>query len=372
MSSVRPASSWRKAYAISMRTIAMLSLSLGMYACGMSDSPPLDSQNSALKDQMTKHDEQDCDEQADAMITVQKVSFPVTLSDSRTYQVAGYIYRAPKVKHRTVQLLVHGATYNHLYWDAAAVNGVDYSYARAMARRGYLVIAIDQLGAGASDKPDGDFFGLDDAARALHQVAGQVRTLGGPETKLALIGHSNGAVTAIYAQGTYRDADVLVSTGWVHGFRPLPVNPADPDIQAAVSTPYINFRGPKRNVLMYFPAQTDLQMIAYDEATLTDSMPRRQFFDLIGIHGEITGLGPGGQTTRTRSQQVTVPTLVQEGERDDLIAPPTSGPPSEQAFYPLVADFTKQVLPQIGHCYNLHLNHDEGWKSIDRWLKKHE
>lgn len=297
-----------------------------------------------------------------------EISFDVMLSDAHRYKVAGYVYASPHVRHRTIQLLVHGATYNHSYWDAPDIHGNDYSYAREMARRGYVVVSIDQLGAGKSDKPDGDFFSLDEAASSLHQVAQQVRRWGGRHAKLAYVGHSNGSVTSIYAQGTYGDADLLVTTGWVHGFRGLPVDPTDPDIQAAVATPYIDFRGPKRDVLMYFTPKADPSMIAYDDAQLTDSMPRRQFFDLIGVHGEITALGPGGMTMQTRSQQVRVPTLVQVGERDDLIAPPTAGPPDEAAFYPNVRDFTKVVLPQIGHCVNLHRNHDESWDGIDRWL----
>ncbi|AKU95548.1 hypothetical protein AKJ09_02212 [Labilithrix luteola] len=312
-------------------------------------------------------DDSDCDG-----VDVREMNFPVSLSDGHQYRVAGYAYTSRHVKHRTVQLLVHGATYNHSYWDGPELGKKDYSYAREMAKRGYLVIAIDQLGTGHSDKPDGDFFSLQEAASSLHQVAGQVRSWAGPRSKLAFVGHSNGSVTSIYTQGTYGDADLLITTGWVHGFRGLPVDPSDPEIQGAVATPYINFRGPKRDALMYFTPKTDAAMISYDDAHLTDTMPRHQFFDLIGIHGEIAALGPGGMTTSTRSQQVRVPTLVQVGERDDAIAPPTAGPPSEAAFYPNVRDLTVHKLSQIGHCVNLHVNHKESWKDIDRWISAHD
>src|SRR5262249_18006707 len=157
--------------------------------------------------------------------SVQNITFHVTLSDAHDYRVTGYLYAPHHVRHRTVQFLVHGATYNHLYWDPAEINHRKYSYAREMAKRGYVVVSIDQLGTGNSDKPDGDFFSLTEAASTLHQIAGQVRSYGGPNAKLAYIGHSNGSVTSIFAQGTYGDADLLVSTGWVHGFRGLPVDP---------------------------------------------------------------------------------------------------------------------------------------------------
>lgn len=69
-----------------------------------------------------------------------------------------------------LQVAVHGATHYHLYWDIPAFNGITYSHARYMARHGYTVLAIDQLGAGASAQPDGDTVTLPETASALHQV----------------------------------------------------------------------------------------------------------------------------------------------------------------------------------------------------------
>lgn len=331
------------------------------------------------RDRDHDRDHDDCrdDDRSDGDrgIQIENVRFRVTLSDAHTYRIAGYVYapRHPRhPRHRTVQLLVHGATYNHRYWDAPEIHHRRYSYAREMARRGYVVVSIDQLGAGNSDKPDGDFFSLADAASSLHQISSRIRAYGGHRAKLAYVGHSNGSVTSIYAQGTYADADLLVTTGWVHGFRGLPVDPTDPEVQAAIATPYINLRGPVRNNIMYYTPKADPAMIAYDTAVLTDSMPRRQFLDLIGVHADITSLGPGGMTQSTRSQLVRVPTLVQAGERDDHIAPANAGPPSEQAFYPLVQDFSFHTLPEMGHVDNLHVNHDESWDDIDAWLSAHE
>jgi pimeloyl-ACP methyl ester carboxylesterase len=244
-----------------------------------------------------------------------------------------------------------------------------------MAQRGYVVLAIDQLGAGASSKPDGDFFSLDEAASALHQVARYIRTAApGGCTKLAYVGHSNGSVTSIYAQATYGDADGLVTTGWVHGFRDLPLDPTNPDVQAAVATPYINLHGPIRSGLMYYAPGTasDPAMVAYDDANLVTRMPRHQFFDLIGVHADITALGPGGMTTLTRSQGVKVPVMVQAGDHDDHIAPASAAlaAPTEQAFYSSAPDFELQVLTNIGHCVNLHYDHEQSWDGIDDWIQR--
>jgi hypothetical protein len=49
-----------------------------------------------------------------------------------------------------VQLLIAGATYTHAYWDFGTVDGVSYSYARAVAADGMATFAIDPLGQGDS------------------------------------------------------------------------------------------------------------------------------------------------------------------------------------------------------------------------------
>src|SRR2546423_3412732 len=49
----------------------------------------------------------------------------------------------------TVQVLVHGTTYNHVYWDFP-YQAEHYSHHRDMARHGYATFAVDRLGTGQS------------------------------------------------------------------------------------------------------------------------------------------------------------------------------------------------------------------------------
>jgi hypothetical protein len=56
----------------------------------------------------------------------------------------------------TVQVLVHGITYDHRYWniaDPADPQGDRYSWEAAAAKAGYATVAIDRIGAGASTHP---------------------------------------------------------------------------------------------------------------------------------------------------------------------------------------------------------------------------
>jgi|GEM_PF-1273366 len=288
------------------------------------------------------------------------------------WRVATRIYRPRgRVTHRAIQLLVHGATYDGRYWEIPAINGVSYSYAEAMASRGYEVVVMDQLGAGASDHPDGDAFGLTQAAQVLQEVGAQVRRRSGPHRALVYVGHSNGSVTALYSQGTYQGADGVVTTGWVHGYRPLPVDPSDPVFQEALAHPYISLPGAARAGLFYYAPEVDPDVVAYDNAELNTAMPRRQFLDLLAVHGDIAARGPGGMTEATRSQEVRVPVLVQAGEEDFAIAPASTvdQPPTEEAFFPNAPSVDVEVLPEIGHAVNGHRTHAESWDGIDGWLQ---
>src|SRR5689334_16530074 len=64
-------------------------------------------------------------------IKVERLVFPVVLSTGPA-NVVGYFYYHGSYQNRPLQVLLHGATYNHTYWDFPAVNGEGYSYARYM------------------------------------------------------------------------------------------------------------------------------------------------------------------------------------------------------------------------------------------------
>src|SRR5580704_3201861 len=75
----------------------------------------------------------------------------------------------------TVQLLVHGATYNHLYWNFPYGNGY-YSYVDAATDAGYATFDVDQIGAGNSSHPPSSELTLDAGAVAVHDVVTALRS----------------------------------------------------------------------------------------------------------------------------------------------------------------------------------------------------
>src|SRR5260370_14639150 len=83
-------------------------------------------------------------------------------------------YRGP-AEPATVQLLVHGATYNHLYWDFPYGGGY-YSYVNTATAAGYATFNIDRIGDGVSSRPPSSQLDLNSGAVALHDGINALRT----------------------------------------------------------------------------------------------------------------------------------------------------------------------------------------------------
>ncbi|HTN88484.1 MAG TPA: alpha/beta fold hydrolase [Sorangium sp.] len=290
---------------------------------------------------------------------VERLVFPVTLSDGNTYEVVGYLYYRGHTKYRPLQVLVHGLTYTHEYWDIPSVSGRKYSYAEHMAREGYAVLALDMLGAGESSRPDGDFLDLAETAESVHQVLTEMRTSGGvyktPFRRIALVGHSNGAIISTFVQSTYNDADVLVNTGFA--FTPHPIPVSNEAISAMLQSPYISIPTEIRTDIFYDAANADPAVITFDNANIADTYTRGQFLSLLAVSGNPLLAGIDG---------VTSPVLIQFGETDEL--QPASYVDSDAALYTSAERVTKAIVPHSGHILNGHFGAPAGWEQIDCWI----
>ena len=290
---------------------------------------------------------------------VNRLEFAVTLSDGNTYTIAGFLYYNGSFRNRPLQVLVHGGTYNHKYWDAPKINGRNYSYARFMAEQGYVLLAIDQLGAGESSKPAGDFVTLNETALSLHQVLAQMRSgnnpLGYAFQQIVLVGHSFGSINSILVQGTYHDADALVVTALGHVPHELPIPPEL--INALAQFPYFPLPAPARAALFYFADAADPDVIANDNLNLADLLTRGQLF---------TTFAAVFNPEADRVGSVTGPVLVQLGEHDALW--PSSYASGEAAYWMNASSIKVESLPAVGHAFNTHLDNKRGWRLIDRWI----
>jgi pimeloyl-ACP methyl ester carboxylesterase len=297
-------------------------------------------------------------------VEVDRVSFPIVLSNGAPAQITAYYYHQRTPRDRILQVAVHGATHYHIYWDLPTINGIDYSYARYMAERGYDVLAIDQLGTGESSQPDGDFLDLDEVARGLHQVLANLRSPHNPTGKrhnrIGLIGHSNGSLTSVYATGTYNDADALVTTAFMVTPHPYPFGL--PELGPLLFAPYFDVVNtlPEQFWIdtFYYVPSMDRALVDYEWAHLGPALqPRAAFIDLF-----TTGRTPAG----TRAAGVHVPVLVQNGDFDSGQSSQYMAP--EPTYYPSAPSVSLTYLTNIGHHVNGHKNHAQSWEAIDDFL----
>ena len=294
-------------------------------------------------------------------LSVDRIVFPVTLSDGNTYSLVGHLYFRETWRNRPLHVALHGGNYNHKYWDIPRINGHDYSYAEFMARQGHAVLALDLLGSGTSSRPDADFLSLKEMGSAVHQVLASLRDGSNPHgygfQKLALVGHSLGAALAAYVQGTYHDADAVVSTGLVFVDYARPLDPAV--VQERAKDPYFKLPSELRGTVFHWGSGTDPDVLAYDRAHLDDFIPRGYVFSVFPhlSNPEVT-----------RVNQVKAPVLVQLGQFDPLA--PGSLAAKELECWSSASKRSVQVIPGVGHCFNSHLANHGSWTGIHRWISE--
>lgn len=137
-------------------------------------------------------------------------------------------------KVTTLQILTHGGTLDHTYWDIAP----DYSYVDEAVAAGYATLAYDRLGSGLSDHPDPvQVVQLPLQIEILHVLVQKLRNaeIGGYSFKNVVgVGHSLGsAVTQGVAAKYPKDFDALILQGTSTNFNYAFTGVASEDQQIA-------------------------------------------------------------------------------------------------------------------------------------------
>jgi pimeloyl-ACP methyl ester carboxylesterase len=294
----------------------------------------------------------------------QQIDFKVDLAGRSDLVFAGHYYPARPPERGLLQVLVHGNTYDHRYWDAGRIDGHDYSYAQYMTERGYAILAMDLPGTGSSSKPDGDSVDLDSVGRALTSVISIARQPGGPldavAGRVALVGHSLGAVVSIYTQASWQAADFLIATGVGALAPPGPTPFGAAVFDDALSREYVSLPASARRRVFYHLPTADPEVISFDNTYLRTTMPRQLYKDAFAARADLT---------KSRAPDVLCPVYVQLGEHDPIA--PGSSASRERECWARSAEVTVEELNDIGHCFNLHINREEGWEAIDQYLARH-
>jgi pimeloyl-ACP methyl ester carboxylesterase len=287
-------------------------------------------------------------------------------------QMAAWLCARGSIQHKTIQVLIHGATYDHHYWDFP-FQPERYSYVSHMTAAGYAVLNLDRIGHGESTRPpSGLDVTLHTAAFNIHQVVQQLRsgTMRVPgfgpvrAERVQLVGFSLGSFISTIEASTYQDVDAVILSAYSHTVGPggqasfLLSAPAAFDPKFAplnLSLDYlVAVPGAKEQILYYTP-NADPAVIALDEEL-------RQTITL----GETLDIFP----SLPASIGVRVPTLLVVGNFDSIACAEsdctaTNTLASEPQHYPPEACLEMHIVPEAGHSLNLHLN-AQTWFAIAR------
>lgn len=276
-------------------------------------------------------------------------------------------------KSSTVDVLLHGATYDRNYWDFSYQNP-KYSYAHQAVQDGRTVFFYDRLGNGKSSRLDSTKVTMDADAYALHQVITYLRQHGHYRT-VNVVGHSFGSLIGLLEASKYTDIDRLVVTGSLQSAGPALVNGLLQNVPASQVPQFAN-AGYDNGWLVgklgtksafYNVATADPNVIAYDE--------------------NHQGIASSTQLAEGRAQRVLpphtnpigkvkTPVLLVTGEQDGLYCGIALDCTNKQA----VLDFEKPyyiqaqrldvlTIPDTGHDIHLQSNGSAATKKINKWLQ---
>jgi pimeloyl-ACP methyl ester carboxylesterase len=261
----------------------------------------------------------------------------------------------------TVQLLVHGAAYNHLYWNFPYGKGY-YSYVDAATAAGYATFDVDRIGAGHSSHPPSSALTADAAAVALHDTVTALHagTVGGhPFQHVIIVGHSLGSAETWIEAARYHDVAAVIVTGTLHALSPAGIAALQADLYPAADDPkftgssldpgYLTTLPGTRESLFYDPATANPAVVAADEAN-KDTTAATELAGAVAILSE--------PPTDQPSYQITVPVLSVVGENDRLsctgvtaynCADRASVRAFEAQYYSPAAHLKVVVIPHTGH-----------------------
>jgi pimeloyl-ACP methyl ester carboxylesterase len=252
-----------------------------------------------------------------------------------------------------------------------------------MTAQGFVVVAADHLGVGASSKPaDGDQVNFETMSAAAASSVVQLRALlaggsvefGGrprPEVPVIGVGHSLGACLTLVTQARHRCYDAVALLGFTHGQKEVAVTavsaaerePVDDDDQlreTAIEQARAFFGDAWDDVYGSMPREPHhawlhdpdvaAAVIAADDAKAA-AWPRQPYVEAL----------MAGHSARFAAE-VDCNVFLGFGEHD---VPPV--PHADVAYYPRSRDVTLYVLPDSAHCHNFASTRTQLWDRIGLW-----
>lgn len=301
------------------------------------------------------------------------IAVSLTPGGVRDQRVYGELCTPAGTHPRVIQVLVHGTTYDHGYWDLPGF-GSRYSYVRHTVARGYAALAIDRIGVGRSSHPLSALTTFDADVETLHQVVRAVRSPGfpgGAYPRVVLVGHSFGTLVAESELSEHHDAEGIIATGWLAGLpKPVPTAGLIARSHSAPLDPAFAGRGLDPGYLTTRPGTRAFfhQAGTYDPAVLAADERRKQTYTI----GELATFATAALDGPT--EQITGPALLVLGEHDVFFCGPTDCSTGDRvrrgqaAHWRSASSLHVSVQPGAGHDIGLAYNNTAGFAAEDTWL----
>jgi pimeloyl-ACP methyl ester carboxylesterase len=253
-------------------------------------------------------------------------------SDGRAYTVRGDL-AIPQGGSDAVTLYLHGAAGNQFRYVGYSEVDPVYDFPAQMAERGQASLTLDMLGYGRTVGPaDGNSTCTGSLADIGHQIVGELRLgnysvrRGSPVAfnRVAIGGHSSGAIIAELEAYSYEDVDALVLLGAAHVLVPTPSAdraqlPYDLG-RAVVSCQTGGDPDPERT--NYATTFASPERMARDMFHNVDPEVREAFVDRRPFEpdpcGDRNNVGPAIALDEVFLQTINVPVLVVIGDNDFL------------------------------------------------------
>jgi pimeloyl-ACP methyl ester carboxylesterase len=292
----------------------------------------------------------------------------------------------------TVQLLVHGTSYNHNYWDWP-YRPDKYSHVLVALKNGYATFNIDRLGTGLSSKPNSSLVTVDAVVESMHQIVSKLRNgeIGRQSfSKVVYFGSSlSTALGWLLGSSHPEDIDFFVMTGLIHfttqhffnWVLQFHLDPAcqDPKFKNwDIDCGYITTHPGTKGLFYLYEPNIDPINILLDEALKDIASPvltlgTAVYVGVDAIHGTTVPVEPEGAPSR----DIKVPTLVLFGEFDEtgcgsdgFVCTDENIYNFEAPFYSPEAQLEVHVIKNTGHALTIHFSAPETANLTHDWLAR--
>lgn len=286
--------------------------------------------------------------------------------DGTTYTIRGSLVGPAGVETGAIDavtLYIHGSG-DASSWHFTAVPGVDHI--TEMAKLGHASVFIHGLGYGLSDRVDGTRVCFGSLADTVHQVIGHLRggsydAAGGPAPafdRVALAGHSGGAVIAELEAVSFHDADAYIFSGWADW--PAAVilldHPPGPFFYMSLAgfgarcatAPESKEPGGPSGWAYAFTTREEFEtLIPNAEPAVLDAFISLYEQDPCGLGQDVASAITANIAL---APTVTVPVLLPYGELEPFLGGAAFAAEQQRARYALGSDdVTVQIVPDSGH-----------------------